>query len=369
MMRLYYRQLCDAVSRGDFETAKHLVEKDERSSGHKTFLMRACQQANKPIVIFFLNSGAAVNKTTRWGWTALMYSAKAGDEDIFNLLLKNSADIMKKDWWGGTVFHVAAYWNRKNMLDQLLLMVDLQCSDASSSPRRSAGFSWTVDIEDSDGHTPLWWATWNGHVDCVDVLLTHGANPDHKSKSMGSPLDIAKKGSRTSILNKMTEPEKYLCKGHSSPVLKRIISAQNEEIQSLKDEKEAQLKEIAGLKRELHQKDEKLRDSAKRIQMLESIFKQDGSSLDPEKVLQAVIGQGCDQWYTLCVKMGFAGAKVDAITHRMSSEADKIRAVFDKKTKAVGERAATQSLLKACKRLSDPIIGGVMDSLFNSVDK
>jgi ankyrin repeat protein len=99
-IQLYYRQLCDAVSRGDFETAKHLVEKDERSSGHKTFLMRACQQANKPIVIFFLNSGAAVNKTTRWGWTALMYSAKAGDEDIFNLLLKNSADIMKKDWVG-----------------------------------------------------------------------------------------------------------------------------------------------------------------------------------------------------------------------------------------------------------------------------
>ena len=51
------------------------------------------------------------------------------------------------------------------------------------------------------------------------------------------------------------------------------------------------------------------------------------------------------------------------ITNQMRSEPDKIRAVFDKRTNAVGERAATQALLEACKRISDPIIGGVMGNL------
>ena len=37
-----------------------------------------------------------------------------------------------------------------------------------------------VDIDDMDGFIPLWLAAEKGHVDCVDVLLMHGANPGHK---------------------------------------------------------------------------------------------------------------------------------------------------------------------------------------------
>ena len=63
-----------------------------------------------------------------------------------------------------TVFHVAAMCNSKSILDRLMLV------DWGS----------TVDIEDEDGRTPLWYAASYGHVDCVDVLLVHGADPDHK---------------------------------------------------------------------------------------------------------------------------------------------------------------------------------------------
>ena len=70
---------------------------------------------------------------------------------------------------GWTVVHYAAGWNRKTILDRLLLM-------------GACGTHWqlTVDIEDDSCRTPLWYAARNGHVDCVDVLLVHGANPDHK---------------------------------------------------------------------------------------------------------------------------------------------------------------------------------------------
>ena len=68
-----------------------------------------------------------------------------------------------------TVLHYAAVWNRKTILDRLLLI-------------GAFGTHWklTVDIENGDGQTPLWLAASDGHVDCVDVLLVHGANPDHK---------------------------------------------------------------------------------------------------------------------------------------------------------------------------------------------
>ena len=37
-----------------------------------------------------------------------------------------------------------------------------------------------VDINDNYGRTPLWWAARRGHVSCVDVLLKHGASPQHE---------------------------------------------------------------------------------------------------------------------------------------------------------------------------------------------
>ena len=85
------------------------------------------------------------------------------------------------DSGGWTVFHFAARYNSKSILDQLLLMGRQQCCSASGIPSpRGTSCGSTVDIEDNSGQTPLCWAASYGHVDCVDVLLVHGANPDHK---------------------------------------------------------------------------------------------------------------------------------------------------------------------------------------------
>ena len=88
---------------------------------------------------------------------------------------------------------------------------------------------------------------------------------------------------------------------------------------------------------------------------------------DPEKVFQAVTMLGCDQWYSLCLLMGYASVQVDDITSRIPSNADKIRTVFNKKISAVGESAATKALLEACKSVPHPIIGGVMDILSKGI--
>ena len=37
-----------------------------------------------------------------------------------------------------------------------------------------------VDINDNYGCTPLWFAARYGRVRCVDVLLKHGASPQHE---------------------------------------------------------------------------------------------------------------------------------------------------------------------------------------------
>ena len=64
---------------------------------------------------------------------------------------------------GWTAIHFAALNGHKTIVERLLY-----CCES------------TVDIEDINGLTPLWLASRGGHVDCVDVLLVHGANPEHK---------------------------------------------------------------------------------------------------------------------------------------------------------------------------------------------
>ena len=81
-----------------------------------------------------------------------------------------------------------------------------------------------VDINDNDGHTPLLWAACNGDVGCVDVLLKHGASPQHErwciqypsvnnitnvmslwDSKYGSPLEIAKHHGYSDVVEMMEE--------------------------------------------------------------------------------------------------------------------------------------------------------------------
>ena len=89
----------------------------------------------------------------------------------------------------------------------------------------------------------------------------------------------------------------------------------------------------------------------------------DDSISDPERVFKAVVSRGCDHWYSLCLQMGYSRGQVADITNGIPSNADKIRAAFDIKIDAVGESNATAALLEACRRIPNPIIGGVMDIL------
>ena len=67
------------------------------------------------------------------------------------------------DQFGSTAIHLAARENHKTVLEHLL------------PPLKT-----TVDTEDYEGKTPLWKAAFNGSVDCISILLAHGANPDHR---------------------------------------------------------------------------------------------------------------------------------------------------------------------------------------------
>jgi ankyrin repeat protein len=45
-----------------------------------------------------------------------------------------------------------------------------------------------LDARDRQGHVPLHYAAWHGHVGCVELLLRQRANPDEMSHEGLTPL-------------------------------------------------------------------------------------------------------------------------------------------------------------------------------------
>ncbi|XP_062515604.1 inversin-like [Corticium candelabrum] len=82
------------------------------------------------------------------------------------------------------------------------------CNFESCDHRRETSvFSVPVDINDNSGRTPLWFAARDGDVCCVDVLLKHGASPQHESMR-GSPLEITKEQGHSDVVEMMEEAMK-----------------------------------------------------------------------------------------------------------------------------------------------------------------
>lgn len=50
------------------------------------------------------------------------------------------------------------------------------------------------------GNSALFWASWKGHADCVELLLSAGANPNLKDKLYETPLHAASRNGHVAIV-------------------------------------------------------------------------------------------------------------------------------------------------------------------------
>jgi hypothetical protein len=304
------------------------------------------------MVDLLLQRGAKVNRTSNDGNTALMYAVVVGDEEITDLLLQCNADIMMKNWAGWTVFHCAAFLQRKTILNQLLV---------------SHGTHWqlTVDVEDNYGRTPLYIAAKHGCLDCVDVLLVHGANPEHKSHSDESPLDIAKKNGHTRIVSMMTEAltirtHRYACDMNTISMLKQNNDQLNKENKELKEKLSEADQESERLKSMIEQKDEELMElSCQRTSMRKDVEEEQAF----EALKRSVMTHGADQWYSLGIQLGYNCFQLVATTQMVSMPEEKLHIVMSRKHAEVGTKKVTDLLLKACKFIPYPIYEAVVSDV------
>ena len=85
--------------------------------------------------------------------------------------------------------------------------------------------------------------------------------------------------------------------------------------------------------------------------------------LDLDRVVKAVVKVASDQWRSIGFEMGYTNGQLNSVSEGAPNHSSKLQMIARQKAAAIGKARAAQLLLEVCKRLPDPVYGGVMDEL------
>eukprot|EP00913_Durusdinium_trenchii_P033243 g31120.t1 len=211
--------LWDAAKAGNIAAVRHFRKKgtpsiEEKDSTGKCALLLAAEQTQMDLVKFLLDSwsskdcGAKTEAKDNEGATALHYAASKGHVELVRLLLDRGANIeAKDDSECGTPLHLAASNDHAEVVRVLLDSgADVKAKDSQGQTplHRAAPYAHAassrflldggaeINAKDCQGETPLHQAALQGHVEVVRFLLERKADLEVTDDDFGeTPLHFA----------------------------------------------------------------------------------------------------------------------------------------------------------------------------------
>ena len=120
-------------------------------------LYDACDRRDIRAARLAVQGGADVNERGGHNWTPLIWAAVRGAADICEWLLQQPGiDIDCSDVYGQTAMHLACVCGSVEVLRVLL----------------AAQSQGSINKRDNSGYTPLMYASVNGRVECVRMMLS-----------------------------------------------------------------------------------------------------------------------------------------------------------------------------------------------------
>lgn len=178
--------LMAALYRGHRELAEELAETLVRS-GRRPDVFAAAALGRTDDLSAALREAPVVNTYAYDGWTPLHLAAFFGRRDAVDQLLASGADIgaVSRNSLGNTPLHAAVAGGH---VDVSLLLIE-----------RGAA----VNVADAGGHTPLHIAAEGGYLPVVKVLLSRGADPHAVDREDKTPLSRAAARNHAAIVDEM----------------------------------------------------------------------------------------------------------------------------------------------------------------------
>jgi palmitoyltransferase len=182
-----------AAQRGDLALIQHLISTGRATANDRdeegiTPLHWAAINAHTPVCRFLLEHGAEVDALGGdLVASPLQWAARNGHLYVMHLLLCAGADPTLSDAQGFNAMHLTVHSSA--VMPLLLLLQHTAFSTFSS-----------LDSADSQGHTPLMWAAYQGDALSLDLLLAHGSDVHRRDATGLTPMHWAVvKGNRLCI--------------------------------------------------------------------------------------------------------------------------------------------------------------------------
>lgn len=196
-----------ASQRGDIATLTSLLNEDSslataRDAQNITPLHWAAINAHIPACLLLLQHGAEVDALGGdLVATPLQWAARNGYIYVMQLLVEWGADPGIRDSQGYNSLHLATHSSGVMPLVYLLNLPDETEQAAEMGGKKGVA----TDSRDSQGHTSLMWACYQGDAISASLLLRHGANPNARDDAGLTPLHWAVVRANRTIIRKLVE--------------------------------------------------------------------------------------------------------------------------------------------------------------------
>jgi ankyrin repeat protein len=141
---------------------KEFFDPDQPEEMLITPLYAAVSAGQLTVTEVLIEGGADIWVKDSRHWTLLHQASRIGAVEIFKLLRGRGLDPFAKADEGSTPLHVAAMFGAPEIVD---IYTQLALTDGLG-----------LDQPDDSDHSPLLWATSNGHMDVARKLINYGAN-------------------------------------------------------------------------------------------------------------------------------------------------------------------------------------------------
>lgn len=175
-------------------------------------ILFAANQGQTDQVIDLLRRGMDVNTTDQQGNTLLMIAVRTDNMNLAKFLIQNRANAQRRNSYGDNALMLAALKGQDEIVG-LMLERKPEINHGGWNPLQYASYEGHVSVitmllaskadinmKAPNGHTPLMLAAKRGHIEAVRALVGSNADTNITTSDEGTALDMARKAGHTEIV-------------------------------------------------------------------------------------------------------------------------------------------------------------------------